>query len=350
MPLPKRTCSSLIRLHREIPLPVPGKILVRKGQWVEPGDVVAQAPVGPRHITLDISRSLGLPAEEIDDYFQFRVGDSVTGQDILAGPVGYAQRVVRAPSAGKIVRIANGKLTLQIAGQPQDIKTELPGVVVDLIADQGIMIEMTGALIQGVWGNGRTYFGKYLFLDSREDSELKINTTDSPLKGIIVVGGMCDRPEKLKLAQEIGVGGLVISGLAANLYESAARALFPILVLEGFGQYPLSPQAYQILAMHSGKVMGLNARPWDWYSGKRPEAVIPLEPEEAPLATNQLGVIQPGQSVRVISPPVFGMRGTLVDIPGIRKFSNGVLGLSATILLENGSESIFPLANLEFID
>jgi len=348
MPLPLKTFAALTRLHRKRLLPVPGKILMRKGQWVEPDDVVAQALLEPRHITLDIALGLGVLEDEAEDYLQVEVGSLVANQDILAGPVGYAQRVVRSPTDGRIVWASAGKLTLQVSSQPEDIKAELPGRVIDLIADQGVVIELSGSLAQGVWGNGLVAYGKYLCLANEPEAELYLSPADTHLAGSICVGGICSQSGTLTVAQELGIGGLVLSGLEAGLFEAAARLPFPTVVLEGFGRYPLNPEVHQVFLAHSGREMALNAKPWDKYTGMRPEIIIPQYSEETTLTAEVLGVIQPGQKVRVISPQVYGVYGILIDLPGIHKFPSGVLGLSATVLLENGSEDIVPLANLEF--
>jgi hypothetical protein len=84
-------------------LPSAGRVLVRKGQVVNAVDVIATANLDPRHILLDVARGLGLPASKADEHIQRKPGEPVSAGDVLAGPVGWAKRVVRAPHAGVVV-------------------------------------------------------------------------------------------------------------------------------------------------------------------------------------------------------------------------------------------------------
>ena len=61
-------------IQRERMLPVPGRVLARKGQKVNPADVVAEAVVTPEHLLLDVGRGLGLLPEEADQYIKVEAG------------------------------------------------------------------------------------------------------------------------------------------------------------------------------------------------------------------------------------------------------------------------------------
>ncbi|RPI32614.1 MAG: hypothetical protein EHM70_08525, partial [Chloroflexota bacterium] len=75
-------------------LPVPGKIVVRKGQKISASDVIAEVRLNPEHILLDIGRGLGLQASKADAFIQHKAGDEVSEGDVIAGPVGVARRVM----------------------------------------------------------------------------------------------------------------------------------------------------------------------------------------------------------------------------------------------------------------
>ena len=99
--------------------------------------------------------------------------------------------------------------------------------------------------------------------------------------------------------------------------------------------------------------MALNARLWDRTGNTRPEAILPRnagpESGEIPVYEPDLGLIHPGQEVRLLGHPYLGSRGRLVDLPGPSRFANGIQGFGATVRLEDGNDLLLPLTNLEFI-
>jgi len=358
MSLPLISFTPLARVRRSRLLPAPARVLVRKGQLIEPDDVIAQATLAPRHLALDLAAGLRQPADEIERYLQFGVGAIVSQGDVLAGPVGYSKRVVRAPLPGKIVRIQQGELVLQIAAQPDELRAGLPGEIFELVEERGAVIELIAALVQGVWGNNRSAYARFVLLAATPHDQLTLNAGDERLPGAILVGGACLQPEVLHIAQTSGAAGLLVSSLGGDLYEAAQAASFPIVILEGFGNYPIPAPIFELLASllsqpEEDHFMALNARPWDRTKITRPEAILPrnVNPDSGEILAYQpdLGLIHPGQMVRLLGHPHLGRRGRLVDLPGPSGFASGIQGIGATVRLEEGTDLLLPLTNLEFI-
>ena len=67
------------------------------------------------------TRGLGVGISEVDQHLQREAGNIVAEGDILAGPVGWGKRVVRAPCSGKIILSGRGKLLLEEEGSPQQV-------------------------------------------------------------------------------------------------------------------------------------------------------------------------------------------------------------------------------------
>lgn len=358
MSLPLNSFTPLARIRRSRILPAPARVLVRKGQQVEPDDIIAEAILAPRHLALDLAAGLSRPAGEIERYLQFGVGAIVSQGDVLAGPVGYSKRVVRAPLPGKIVRIQHGELVLQVATQPDVLRAGLPGEIVELVEARGAIIELLAALVQGVWGNGRSAYARFICLAENPEDQLSLNAGDKRLAGAILVGGACLLPEVLQTAQAAGAAGLLVSSLAGELYQAAQAVPFPIMILAGFGNYPIPVPIFELLASvesqpENGHFMALDARPWDRTRNTRPEAILPrnasLDKGEIPIYQPDLGLIHPGQQVRLLGHPYLGRRGWLVDLPGPSQFANGIQWSGAKVRLEDGTEILLPLTNLEFI-
>jgi len=336
-----------IRRHRE--LPVPGKIIVRQGQKVEALDIIADAILAPEHLMLDIARSLNVSTEKADDLIQRAAGETINKDDLIAGPVGITQRVVRAPRSGRIVVAGDGLVLLQVNSTPYEVHAGMPGTVTDLIPDRGAVVEATGALIQGVWGNGQTEFGLMQTKLESPDDQLTTDHLDVSLRGSIILGGYCADPQVFQKADEIPLRGLILTSMDSALIPFAQKAPFPILILEGFGFHPLSAIGYNVLTTNNGREISLNAQALDHYKGIRPEIVIPLdvsrEPEDVSLAVEDFA---PGHSVRVVRAPHIGKTGTIETLSHEPfQFPSGVRAFGADIVLSDNEHATVPLVNLE---
>ena len=262
-------------IQRERSLPVPGRVLVRQGQRVDPSDAVAEATLTPEHLVLDIAKGLALPRDRADEQIQRKAGEQVSEGDVLAGPVGITRRVVRAPRAGRVLIAGNGQMLLQVESRPFQLRAGIPGIVVGLILERGVVIENKGALVQGVWGNGRIDYGSLHVLASRPDHALSPDQVDASLRGAVVFAGYCDQAEVLKTAAEAPLKGLILSSMASALIPVAARMPYPIVLIEGFGLLPMNSAAFNLLVSNDRREVALNAEPWDRFTNRRPEVFIP---------------------------------------------------------------------------
>jgi hypothetical protein len=340
----------ITNIRRERLLPVPGRISVRKGQKVSATDVIAEVRLAPEHMLLDVARGLGLPAREADRYLQCQAGDQVAEGDVLAGPVGFTKRVIRASKNGRVIVAGDGQILLELEGPPFELRSGLPGSVAELVGDRGAIIETTGALIQGVWGNGLIDFGLMHVLASSPDEELKADRLDVSLRGSVVMGGVCLDAQALKLGAELPLRGLILGSMDASLLPYAAKARYPVIVLDVIGRSAMNMAAFKLLSTNDRREVAINAEMWDRYTGKRPEVVIPLP------ATGNVGLSRetvdflPGQKVLIIRAPFARQTGTLLVIrPGLTLLPNGIKAQAGEIQLENGDNVVVPLVNLEVL-
>lgn len=340
----------LTTIRRERRLPAPGRLLIRKGQTVAATDTVAEADLHPQHILLDIARGLGLPAEKADRKLQYQVGEQVSEGSVIAGPVGLTKRVVRAPSEGTILAAGDGQVLLQLQGTPFELKAGLPGTVIELLGERGVIIEAIGALVQGVWGNGRIDEGLMHALIETPDETLTADRLDVSLRGSVILAGHCADAEVLNTAAELPVRGLILASLDPQLKNLASRMEYPLIILEGFGHRPMNSIAYRLLTTNGRREVAVNAEAWDPYSGSRPEIVIPLPAAgELPMAGDVV-TFAPGQTVRILRAPHSGMIGTLASLsPEPVKLPNGLTALVAEVRLENGELTSIPLSNMEVL-
>lgn len=337
-------------VQRERLLPTAGKVTVRKGQKVNPADVVAEANLSPEHLALSIARGLGLPPAKADACVTRKVGEEVEEGDILAGPVGLAKRVVRAPRPGKIAAIGNGRVLLEVNSSPFELRAGLPGSIASIAPERGVVVENTGALIQGVWGNGKIDLGPLHILLRKPDDALTADMLDVSMRGAVVLGGHCREAAVLQTAAEMPLRGLILASMASAWVPAAASAPFPIIVLEGFGPLPLNSVAFKLLTTSGRRDTAINAE-MDVWRGLRPEVFIPLPAAGNLPQPNETAVFSPNQRVRVFCAPYRSQIGVLVALrAGLHTFPNGIRAPAAEVRLESGENSVLPLANLEILD
>lgn len=337
-------------IQRERVLPVPGRVLVRKGQKVNPVDAIAHANLSPEHILLNVAGGLGLGVLEIDEYIQRQAGELVSEGDIIAGPVGLAQRVVRAPRSGRVILIRNGKVLLEVDSPPFVLRAGLPGVVISLIPERGAVIEGTGALIQGVWGNGRVDYGLLHVLAKKPEDLLAPDQLDASMRGSVILAGFCGEKSVLQVAAELPLRGLILSSMASSLVSVAGKMEYPIVVVEGYGLLPMNSAAFNLLSTSDRREIALNAEPFDRFANTRPEIVIPLPTTEQPTEPLESVVFSTDQQVRIVRAPYKSQIGTIVALRQLMKIlPSKVRAPAAEISLESGETVVLPLANLEVL-
>ncbi len=217
-----------------------GRIIARRGQQVNPSDIVAESVYRPEHLLLDIGLGLGLSAKEADHYIQHRAGDEVGEGDVIAGPIGVGRRVVRAPRSGTVVVAGDGQVLMELEGKFSELRAGYSGVIADIVGARGVIIETVGALIQGVWGNGRINFGLLNILAHAPDELVTPDMIDISIRGAVVMAGFCEDEKVLRSADELPIRGMILASMDSALAPVALRVNYPIVLTEGFGKLPMN--------------------------------------------------------------------------------------------------------------
>lgn len=344
---PTRHVLPMTLIRRRRMLPAAGKVLVRHGQKLGALDTVAEAGLAPEFVLIDTGRGLGLAPNKTERYIQCQVGNRIAAGDVIAGPVGFGRRVVRAPKDGRVVLVGPGQVLIEISEKPFELKAGIPGDVVELIPDYGAVLETGGALIQGVWGNGRIEYGALRVLAKAPDAETHSADIDVSLRGAVVLAGCCADEEVLRTGAELPVRGLVFSGLEARLASVAAQLPIPVMVLEGFGRRAHHPAALKLLESHDGRSVAINTEMDAAGSQRLPEIVIPLPTPGNVALPPDVIPLEPGCTVRMIRRPAAGEIGHVIALRGKVALPNGVRTHAAEVRLENGQTILIPLVNLE---
>ncbi len=339
----------LTRIRRSRMLPGKGLVLAMSGQRVNATEVIAEMDIPGPHILLDIRRALGMKRyDETLKLIDRKVGDRLEKGDVIAQTDGIVQRVVRAPFNGKIIAIQKGQVLLEQPGGKLELKAGLSGIIIDVLPEHGVVIEASGALLQGVWGNHRTNIGMLLCQSETPDQELTRSNLDMSMRGAIVQAGYLGNPDALAAANELPVRGLILGSMASHLIPPAMKANFPILLTEGFGRIPMNSKAYKLLRTNEKRDVTLNSN-WDANLGDRPELFITLPADGNPvLDTTEF---LPGKTVRIHSAPYAGQTGVISTVrSGQTRFANGLRAPAADVRLENEQVVSLPLANLDVLE
>jgi hypothetical protein len=245
--------------------------------------------------------------------------------------------------------VGGGQILLERGNSAIELKAGMPGTVTNLLEERGAIIQTTGSLIQGVWGNNRSDFGLMLNLMTAPDSLLTTSQLDVSLRGSVLLAGHCESAETLQAAAEMPVRGLILTSISPNILNTAMQMKYPIVIIEGFGKRAMNASAYKLLSTNIKREVALNAE-LERASNTRPEVIIPLPVAQDPPEPRLSEIFTNGQTVRILRAPNSGAIGTLTNIKnGLTQLPSGVRALAGDVRFENGETVTIPLMNLEVI-
>src|SRR5512132_784092 len=222
----------LTTIVRERLLPVPGKVNVHVNQRVNPTDVIAETTFAREHVLLDVARTFGISPAAADKLIRVQEGDKLTQDALIAESSGLFARSIKAPRPGRVMIVGSGQVLMEVGDTRIELRAGLPGLVSQVIPDRGVVIRTAGALVQGVWGNGRIDNGLMVNLLEKPDDVLSAGRLDVSLRGSVILGGQVRDVETLKAAAELPVRGLILSSMPSSLLQAAYQMRFPIMVTE----------------------------------------------------------------------------------------------------------------------
>lgn len=340
----------LTAIRRERRLPGPGTVTVRINEKVQPADIVGEAEVSPHHTFLDISRGLGVSEREVPRYLRREIGGRVEADEIIAGPVGIARRSIRAPSDGRLVSLSGGRVLFEARSSPYRLRAGMPGSVVGTDASSVVSIETTGALIQGVWGNGVYDWGVLRQIGEGPSERLLPDKMDIILRGSVLIAGVCEDAPALREAAELSVRGLILGSMASSLLSVAKNMPYPIILTDGFGEVPMHTPAFNLLISNVGREVTVNAGTDDLVSGQHPEVIIPLPATSAVEISEGLVQLKPGVRVRALRRPHAGAVGQVREVlSGALAMPSGIMANCARVELEGIGAAVIPVSNLEVL-
>lgn len=350
-------------------LPLPGEILVKKGDDVDFSTVVARTEAPGEPYIIEATNIMGMQPEELPRYVVKKVGDKVKKGESVAQWIaffGLVKKIAASPADGIVESISDttGRITVRGNPIPIEIKAYIPGKVVETIPREGVIIETNAAFIQGIFGIGRETHGQLYDLAKSSDEVLTPDMITSEQKGKIVIGGALVTLEALRKASGIGVSGIVVGGInAADLNSFLGYSMgvaitgeedigTTLVVTEGFGKINISQRTFDLLRSFEGKEAAINGATQIRAGVLRPELVIPHQRLGSEVAMDELAVgLRPGTPIRIIKNPYFGKLGVVVSLPvELHKLGTESFARVIKVKLENGEEVMVPRANVEIIE
>jgi len=149
--------KALIRKERRLPLK--GDVTANIGDTVSADTVVAKTELPGDVQPLNIGGILGIAPEDINLYLVKKPGDSLKKDEIIAqtkGFFGLFKTTVKAPFDGSLESVSKitGQAILRMEPEPVEVTAYIDGAVTDVFEKEGVLVETSGAFVQGIFGIG----------------------------------------------------------------------------------------------------------------------------------------------------------------------------------------------------
>lgn len=364
------TERTLIRKKRI--LPIPGTVVVKKGDKVSAATIVARTELPGKVNTVNVVNLLGITPEDLPHYMLKKEGEAIELNEIIAESkpfIKWFKTTVKSPVKGKIESISTitGQVLLREPPQPLELNAYIDGEVVEVIEGQGAVVETLASYIQGIFGVGGETHGVLAMAVKSPDEVLTVDKILPEFKDKIIIGGSQVSGETLKKAVQTGVKGIVIGafhdkdlkqllgydlGVAITGTEKIGLTL---VITEGFGTITMAKKTFDLLASKVGKKAAISGATQIRAGVIRPEIIIsdPTLKEKVGSSHEgwERGAMKEGDSIRIIRDPFFGRIGRVKALPNeLRNIETE----SPTRVLEadfpDGVTAVIPRANVELIE
>ncbi len=358
MNLPYSVMSPLtvIRVIRR--LPWRGDILVQVGDSVQPMQAVARTPELTNFYVVNVGRELGVPIKPTKSeqnkkitwkakYLKIKQEDVVKPGTVIATGGGFlGGAVCKSPIDGRVTLLYQGRVVIEQPVEQMLLKALVPGTVVQMLPHEGVVIETTGAFVEGVWGNGMEGYGQLKMVVKSSRHSIRPKHVDGSVQGYIVVGGGQLEEDTLTQAIESQVGGIIVGGVSAKLLPRLAEIDFPVLAMSGIGDVSMSDAVFQLLRSLEGRDAAVCGRVRTHWGAERPYIAVPM-PAQRGSVVDPGKPLAIGDRVRALRAPHLGSVGTVADFPdGLVELETGARVAGA--LIDFDGDTVFvPFANLE---
>jgi len=359
--------TGLTKITKNRRLPLKGDVVAKKGDVVHAEAVVARTALPGNVKTVNVANVLGIPPGDVPGAMLVEAGAHVTqGQAIALSKslFGLFKSTARANTEGTVENISEitGQVTLREAAIPVEMLAYVDGTVIEVIPQEGVLVETTGSFIQGIFGIGGEGIGTiHIAVDRPEDVADPASFGD--LSGKVVVVGAQATHALITQAKVAGAVSVVAGGIAdKDLRDLLGFDLgvaitgsedlgITVIVTEGFGRLAIAHKTFDLLVRMKGKKASVNGATQIRAGVLRPEIIVPHHESEVRESAMYQGGLEEGMTVRVIRQPYFGRLGKVTALPPeLVPLETEAKVRVLQVKLEGNDEVVVPRANVEMIE
>ncbi len=358
-----------ITIRNERRLPIEGEVTVHVGDNIDAEHVVARASLPGNVQLVNIANLLSIPTEDIRDYMLKSEGEPIGKDEIIGetkGLFGLFKSQARAPIEGTIESISDvtGQVIIREAPIPVNVRGHISGSIVEILSNEGAIVETYGTYIQGIFGIGGETVGKLEVVVNSPDAPLTKNLIRSAHRDKILCGGAVVGNDAIQEAIRQGVKGIIVGGIhnsdlhAMLGYElgvaiTGSESLgLTLVVTEGFGEISMAARTFNLLKAQEGMTASINGATQIRAGVVRPEIIIPVETQGETVDTSIAGdALDIGAPIRIIREPYFGALGRVSALPvELQELETEAKVRVLEVELEDGNRVVLPRANVEIIE
>ncbi len=360
------TASTTLRRERRLPLK--GRTLVERGATVDPTTVVARTELPGNVQTVNLSAKLSIDPAKAPECLAVKIGTAVKKGDVVAtgrSLFGLVKNQVESPGDGTLESVSpiTGQLILREPPIPVEVDAYVRGTVVDVLPEEGVVVETHGAFVQGIFGVGGETSGAIDVVAASPDEPLDPARLSPEHRGRIVVGGAYVSHAAVMRAREVGVAAIVVGGFDdRDLRQLLGRDLgvaitgseelgLTLILTEGFGHIRMADRTWKLLNERRGELASASGATQIRAGVMRPEIIIPRPAAAAAAEFTAPAGLEIGSLLRVIRQPYFGRIGRAVDLPAELQAldSEAMVRVLEVEFVDDGSRALVPRANVELI-
>ncbi len=351
-------------------LPIPGKVLAALDQQVDALDVVAKTELPGKVFSINVANRLAVGPEEVPGFMLKKEGDPVKKGETIAENkpfLKWFKTTIESTVDGTVESISNvtGQVLLREPPKVLPIKAYVKGKVVEVTPDFGVTLEAEGTFIQGIFGVGGETNGEIVVAVNSPDEDLTPEDIKDTYKGKIVIGGKHASLATIKRAVELGVNAIVVGGIHdrdlrqllgydIGVAETGTENIgITLIVTEGFGMIPMAEYTFKLLSSRNGEKASVSGATQIRAGVMRPEIIVPGYPKHVTECKKDQGRgwIEPGDPIRIIREPHFGVIGTVKSLPPeLTVIGSESHARVLEVQLDGGEVIVVPRANIEVLE
>jgi hypothetical protein len=349
----ERIVHPWVTVRRVRVLPRAGQILRSRGERVGADTVVGETRLPGGYRLLELDRELGQRVRDARKLMEKRVGDTVERDEVLARAGLLLGKTAVSPLDGTIIDMRDSRVLIEGDPRLYELIALYPGAVVEVIPQTGVVIETTGALIQGDWGTGESFRATLHCPVPGGDVPLLAAQISSEHIGGILIGGHSLDAAAIAQAVAAEVRGVIVGSIHSDLLPALQESGLSLIVTEGMGDAAMPAATFELLAAHAGEEVCFAPTPEGTRGVHKPELLC-YQPagdgEEGPARIDEGALLQNGSRVRVLRAPTLYAEGVIVSLPELpQRLASGLYAWGAEVDLESRGRVFVPFENLESI-